>query len=268
VAVAAAAVVAFSGAVLLEPSSKRRRLLPGEKKRPEGFDWILFSSTLDNAEYMEAFRMDRTCMEDVVSRIGAELQADANKQRFALSGCNHVITARQRLCVALRWFAGGQRVDIRRIYAPISKGEFSRAIWAVVDAANGEYANEHFMLMLPKEGRKPRNKARYHAQLSRNEVGFRRMSKSQHWRGQVGALDGCIIPMEGTGDTSFFCSRKKCHALLLMAIADADRRFIWWSMEHGPKTHDSTAWKGTEMGAQVCCGRPTGSAVVASKSCF
>ena len=34
----AATVVAFSGAVLLEPSSERRWLLPGEKKWPEGFD--------------------------------------------------------------------------------------------------------------------------------------------------------------------------------------------------------------------------------------
>jgi hypothetical protein len=61
VAVAAAAVVAFSGAVLLEPSSKRRWLLSGEKKRPEGFDWIriLLSQNSGSENRSERSRTNR-----------------------------------------------------------------------------------------------------------------------------------------------------------------------------------------------------------------
>ena len=58
-AVAAAAVVAFSGAVLLEPSSKRRWLLSGEKKRPEGFDWILLSQNSGSENRSERSRTNR-----------------------------------------------------------------------------------------------------------------------------------------------------------------------------------------------------------------
>ena len=49
----------FSGAVLLEPSSKRRRLLPGEKKRPEGFDWILCPQNSGSENRSERLRTNR-----------------------------------------------------------------------------------------------------------------------------------------------------------------------------------------------------------------
>ena len=114
---AIAAVAATAAAAAYEsdhPPKKKRRF--NRRNRSEGFEFRMMSSTLDNAEYLETFRMNRECMESVMGRVGGLLQVGSDKQRFALSGSGHVITAPQRLCVALRWFGGGQRVDIRRIY--------------------------------------------------------------------------------------------------------------------------------------------------------
>ena len=43
---------------------------------------------------------------------------------------------------------------------------------------------------------------------------------------------------------NFHCTRKDKFALLLMAMADADRRIIWFDISMAPSTHDSVAFKG------------------------
>ena len=49
----------------------------------------------------------------------------------------------------------------------------------------------------------------------------------------------------------YYCERKSCYALLLMAIADQHRRILWWDISFCPTTHDSTAWADTELGRRI-----------------
>jgi hypothetical protein len=100
------------------PATKKQRTFKGRTKAM-GFVWSAFSSDLDNSEYYEAFRMDRSTMEEIVSRIGGSLQAETSAASRAINASGHTIDARQRFCASIRWFAGGQRVDILRIYKPM-----------------------------------------------------------------------------------------------------------------------------------------------------
>jgi hypothetical protein len=113
----------------------------------------------------------------------------------------------------------------------MGKGGLERSVWRGVDAINTEYANEGSHLMLPEDGEK--RPELWKAQCERFEIEFRQMPPKQVWRGQIGALGGCIIGMESIGDLDYWCDRKKKFALLLMAIASARRLFTWWGISHG-----------------------------------
>jgi hypothetical protein len=100
------------------PAAKKQRTFKGRTKSID-FVWSAFSSDLDNSEYYEAFRMERFTMEEMVSRIGGSLQAETSAAPRAINASGHIIDARQLFCASIRWFAGGQRVGILRIYKPM-----------------------------------------------------------------------------------------------------------------------------------------------------
>ena len=60
-------------------------------------------------------------------------------------------------------------------------------------------------MIYPEEGLK--NPERWSEQCEEWEVASRRMSQKQVWRGQIGALDGCIIGMDSIGDMDYHCVR-------------------------------------------------------------
>lgn len=70
--------------------------------------------------------------------------------------------------------------------------------------------------------------------------------------GIIGALDGvairirCPFLSEVTDPGSYFC-RKKFYALNVQVIVDAYKRVIWLSSGHKGSTHDSTAFRDTDL---------------------
>lgn len=56
--------------------------------------------------------------------------------------------------------------------------------------------------------------------------------------------------------------------MLLMAMCDAQRRFIWFDMSHTPSTHDSLAWSGTTLGYKIANGELPHPFVVLGDSAF
>mmetsp|Transcript_24738 Transcript_24738/g.79898 ORF Transcript_24738/g.79898 Transcript_24738/m.79898 type:complete len:373 (+) Transcript_24738:535-1653(+) len=92
--------------------------------------------------------------------------------------------------------------------------------------------------------------------LRQLEAGFRARSPQQVWRGQVGAVDGCHIailapPPHVPERKKYFVARKNKFALLLIAVADADSRIIYYDISQVPTTHDSLAWATSSLGQQV-----------------
>lgn len=87
-------------------------------------------------------------------------------------------------------------------------------------------------------------------------LGFAQKSRLHSLREAIGALDGCFIWQKNLGDAidnsnSYYCARMEKFSLLLMAIADADRRFIWFVIRCTPTTHDLLAWLMTDRGQRV-----------------
>ena len=148
-----------------------------------------------------------------------------------------------RLAVALRYFAGGDPLDLMLIYC-ISKRMVYYCIWQVVDALNNHLDNIHFPIDDVQK-------------LKELEAGFRAASRGGFWEGQVGAIDGVHFRVQAPSNSdvrdpvAYKVTRKDIYALLCMAICDADRRFLWADISCTPTTHDSACGPSTEM-CDVC----------------
>ena len=150
-------------------------------------------------------------------------------------------------------------MDIAKLYGPMSHMEMYKSCWMVVDALNGEFHGEWHLPVPNTEPGTPQWNTDI-AALRDLEIRFRTLHSPHIWTGQVGAVDGCIIRMSAPTNSTvdplrYYCARKSTFALLLMAIADADRRFVWHDISFTPSTHDSSAWSGTAMGARINAGK-------------
>eukprot|EP00962_Isochrysis_galbana_P006277 scaffold1692_cov133-Isochrysis_galbana.AAC.6 len=92
--------------------------------------------------------------------------------------------------------------------------------------------------------------------LQELEAGFAARSLGGVWRGQVGAVDGCHITTEAPPPSvpdakKYYVARKGKYALLLMAVADAQSRFLFCDISQVPTTHDSLAWSTTTLGQRL-----------------
>jgi len=68
----------------------------------------------------------------------------------------------------------------------------------------------------------------------------------------VGALDGMVVhidrpTLKDTTIPLFYKNIKKYNNINLQAIADCDRKFIWWSKRSAGSTHDSLTWGTTRL---------------------
>mmetsp|Transcript_4870 Transcript_4870/g.17388 ORF Transcript_4870/g.17388 Transcript_4870/m.17388 type:complete len:224 (+) Transcript_4870:673-1344(+) len=76
-------------------------------------------------------------------------------------------------------------------------------------------------------------------------------------RGCVGALDGMAVKIrkptnkESRGKPWHYYNRKGFYAMNLQACCDADRRFLWASVESTGSTHDSTAFSMSSLGTML-----------------
>lgn len=83
--------------------------------------------------------------------------------------------------------------------------------------------------------------------LRHREAEFARKLRLGAIRGAVGAVNGCLIWQKNPGVSvdillRYYCARKWKLALLLIAICDTKRRFLWIDIGFTPTTHDSLAW--------------------------
>lgn len=70
-------------------------------------------------------------------------------------------------------------------------------------------------------------------------------------------MDGCHILQNAPPVPDvmrYYVGRKAGHCILLMAIADAKRRIVWWDMSKCPQTHDMSAFGSTMLGAHIVGG--------------
>lgn len=189
--------------------------------------------------FQRMYRVDLQHFHVLLEMIRTQIETD--DVGMAVRSAGSEVCAEFRLAMALRYLAGGSVWDIR-LNCGVSSAEFYRSVWRVIDAINGT-----LIIDFPLDDEE---------ELARLEREFAAKSRQQVMRGVVGALDGCIIAQKNPGAAvenprRYFCARKDKFGLLLMAICDARRRFLYIDLSCTPTTHDSLAWLSCQLAQDI-----------------
>ncbi|KAG7353530.1 DDE superfamily endonuclease [Nitzschia inconspicua] len=156
-----------------------------------------------------------------------------DKKRKRGSTPNGDIPTSSRLSMALRWFAGGDPLDIFQVHG-VAPEQVYISVWIVVDAIN---QCPTLQIKFPTS----------HEEQRRIADGFRTKSKVG-FPNCVGCIDGMLVwiskPNQRStlqteiGPGKFYCGRKKKFGVTLQAICDHKRRFIDIELGHPGSTSD------------------------------
>ena len=214
-----------------------------EHNRPSArFVWADHVARLTPAEFKLRYRVCADSFYKLLGILESALQVDEVRANYIRPG--NAIAIETRLAAALRYFAGGDPLDLKLIYC-MSKQQVMNCVWHVVDAIHLNLDNIQFPLD-------------DHDKLQVLESEFASGTRGQFWRGQVGAIDGVHFKMKCPSSTDckdpmrFYVSRKQEFALLAIAICDYHRRFTFVEIAHASQTHDSAAWSATELAQRIC----------------
>ena len=217
----------------------------GWTKRVPHFSWESHVDRLHEAEFKLRYRLSSESFYKLLDILKPELDVTDHRQEMR-SRSGHPIELPTRLAVALRYFAGGDPLDLCLIYG-MSKFQVFACIWKAVDAINICLDNINFPIHDVEA-------------LKVLEADFRAGTRGGFWEGQVGAIDGLHTKMqrptlaEVRDPMRYYVARKQEFALLAIAICDYHRRFTWVDISHASQTHDSTAWEATELGQMIKAG--------------
>ena len=160
-------------------------------------------------------------------------QNSSHGKKYGGGAPNGKISSCLRLSVAIRWFAGGDPLDIALVHG-ISHSEVYRSVWIVTDAVNN---NSTFDIRYPSS----------HVEQKRIARDFKAKNKGG-FDNCAGAIDGILIWINrpsitqcrkiGCGQKKFKCSRKGKFGLNMQATCDAHRRFLDVSIMHPGATSD------------------------------
>lgn len=162
-----------------------------------------------------------------------------------------------RLSMALRYFAGGDPLDI----GPLHGVHPNEVLLSVNHVINAVHCAQELSISFPE----------YHDDQQRIADEFRLKSSIGFWN-CVGAIDGILIwthkptVMEllllGFGAKKFFCGRKKKFGVNMQAICDAKRRFVDYEIKHPGATANYLAFTTSSIfgkihrGSSVHAGQP------------
>lgn len=192
----------------------------------------------DPKMFKRMFRLDKVAFWELFELIKAEITVEHPSK--------HTIDPLIKLCIALRWLAGGIYVDLAWGFEVPSQ-HINYYVWQVLIAIDNAVDNIKFPLDDADA-------------LIKLEKGFAAIS-SDLLRGTVAAGDGIVFKMvkptqeEVDGDVSSFYSRKGYYAFGLQAFVDSKCRFLSISSRCCASTHDSTAYFMTSLSKAIASGR-------------
>lgn len=150
---------------------------------------------------------------------------------------NGDISAELRLSMALRYFAGGDSLDIGPMHG-VHPNEVLESVRRIVNAI---HSASEMSIVFPEN----------HAEQEQLAQGFTQRSAAG-FTNCVGAIDGILIWTHkptvydlnqlGFGAKKFLCGRKKKFGINMQAICDSKGRFIDYEMKHPGATADYLAF--------------------------
>ena len=177
---------------------------------------------MDDRNFRRKYRMNKDAFWLLLDIIGGHLPSTGEDNKCGGGPPNGPITIAARLSMALRYFAGGDPLDISEVHG-VADDEVLRSVWFVVDAI---HLSPELNIVFPET----------HEDQTICMEGFRDRSRI-NIDCCIGAIDGMLVWMNkptiadqktiGFGPTKFFCGRKKKYGLNMMGVCDSRRRFIW-----------------------------------------
>ena len=191
--------------------------------------------------FRRRFKVNRGTFFSLADAIRHVVEPDQVGRVMATRSSGSHIPAELQLAASLRWLAGANHMCQQDNYE-VGVSSFYECLWRVVYALD---------CILPDPVFNPQD-ANQMASLARNMHSRSRGTMA----GCVGALDGMAIrikrpQLKDCPNPALYKNRKGFYSINLQAIADADRRFLWWSMLTVGSTHDSLAWGMTALAEQL-----------------
>ena len=209
------------------------------RKRLNWGEWV---ETLSDYQFRVFYRMTRRSFYYLLSLIRPSLMRNEVQGR---RGCpNGAISPEVQLSMGLRWLAGGSYLDIHHFHG-VSQTAFF-------------YAKNNVLLSI-------RNCLKLQivfpsltdiSRLSVISKGFKHKSTRGVFDKCIGAVDGILIQLhsvkgEESNRASRYWSRKSFFAFNVQAVCDANRKFLWYSVENPGSTHDSMAFSRGNLAAAL-----------------
>jgi hypothetical protein len=207
-------------------------------------DWVHRLDSQGRKKFQRQTRMTKKCFNTLFEK----LKSNKNfKTKTQMVRNGNIIEDKVKLLITLLYFAGEELVSLSREFS-IDLGGIMPFIKKVTLAINEEYADTIFV------GKDPRILVDpiFRAEIANGfyERALRMYNGDTDLALQfsrvLGAIDGCAVkqntPRTKYGPLDYF-NRKGYFALALMAICDANYRFVYFDPTVKGTVHDSTAWK-------------------------
>ena len=188
-------------------------------------------------EFRRRFKVTKERFSALVDLLDPLLLPDELGQRMAcVSSGSHVSTT-CKLAATLRWLAGSNFLDAVDLFG-LGKSTVYFVIWDVIYALDSCLA-------------KPWDP--YDTRLL-TDMAMRMYARSKETvEGCIGAIDGMAVKIKKPSkidedNTRNYMNRKGFYSINLQALADADKKIVWYSMDTQGSTHDSLAFRMCNLG--------------------
>eukprot|EP00951_Prasinocladus_malaysianus_P027384 scaffold245335_cov32-Prasinocladus_malaysianus.AAC.1 len=198
---------------------------------------------LSAKEYRVRFKVQKERFWWLVDKIRPMVEVpEGLGYQMAIVSSKSIVPAALRLATTLRWLAGSRFIDAADLHG-IGATTAYASIWEVVDA----------LIEVLKEPLDLHNDTTL---ASLSDDMYARSGRTV--MGCIGAVDGMAVRIgkpniedpvtEEERNVRHFMNRKGFYSINLQAVADANRKIIYHSLETQGSTHDSLAWKMSTLG--------------------
>ena len=182
--------------------------------------------------------LDRQRFSSLADLIAPHVEPDSIGRMMAQRSSGSYVPSEVYLAITLRWLSGSHFSDLEDLYG-VEENSAYGYIWATLTVLDKKLKLCDFD---PWDLRHCKDLAQKMYIRSKQTIA-----------GCIGALDGMAVriykPRESDAENPLdFLNRKNFFSINLQAIADADWKFSWFSMETAGGTHDSLAFKVSELG--------------------
>ena len=236
------------GALLLGSASEAddestgpERIIRAANRHRDRETWKENSAQMSGKKFRKRFKVSRQRFSSLADLIAPHVEPDSIGKMMAEISSGSYIPSEVYLAVTLRWLSGSHFSDLEDLYGVEENGAYT-VVWKTLAVLDKKLKLNDF---------NPWDLGQCKALAQKMYI-----RSKQTIAGCIGALDGMAVriykPRNSDAENSLhFLNRKGFFSINLQAIADADWKFLWYSMETAGGTHDSLAFKVSELGRSL-----------------